>query len=266
MGTMSTSVPACFVSHGAPLLAIDNSAAHGFLKGLAGLIPRPDSILVISPHWSTASPVVATCAAPETVYDFGGFPSVLREIVYRAPGDRVLAGRVRSLLDAAGYPAGEDDSRGFDHGVWVPLSLIYPQADIPVCQLSLQPNGGPGHGLAMGQALAALRDEGTLILGSGAITHNLPALFSASRRVDESAPDWVTGFADWVAEKAEGGLVEDLLDYRTLAPHAAQNHPEEDHFLPFFVALGAAGDRPRGRRVHESQAYGLIAMDVYLIE
>jgi 4,5-DOPA dioxygenase extradiol len=197
-------------------------------------------------------------AVNETIHDFGGFPQILFEQQYPAPGDAALAERVAGLIKAAGVPAGIDTARGLDHGAWVPLKLMYPQADIPVLQLSVQTHLGAAHHLRLGEALAPLAKEDVLILGSGSFTHDLR---SVDWRGANAAPDWVTAFADWVNAALAEGRIEDLLNYRTRAPFAARNHPTEEHFLPLFVALGAGG--PAARSLHQSLTFSVLRMDAF---
>ncbi|MEM7429708.1 MAG: class III extradiol ring-cleavage dioxygenase [Pseudomonadota bacterium] len=258
-------MPAVFVSHGSPMLALDESAAHYFLKGMSDLVPLPKDILVVSAHWETDVPRVSLAAQPETIYDFGGFPKALYEMTYPAPGAPDLAGRAAHCLENAGIDVERDPSRGLDHGAWVPLKLIYPEADVPVAQLSIQPDAGPEHHYRLGQALKPLREEGTLILASGAVTHNLEEFFKNGFTRDSGAPDWVRIFAEWTAGALSEGRLEDLLDYRTRAPHAVENHPTEEHLLPLFVAMGAASETLSSERLHKSDAYGVLAMDVYAL-
>jgi len=156
------------------------------------------------------------------------------------------------------------DTRGLDHGAWVPLMLMYPKADIPVAQLSLQSAKDPAWHIALGRALRPLREQGVLIVGSGSITHNLRALRSHPQ--GEPAPEWVTGFCDWMAEKIAAGDMDALSAYRTLAPHAVQNHPTDEHLLPLHVALGAAGDISKSQRLNSVMTYGMLAMDMWLFE
>lgn len=262
---MTKPMPAVFVSHGSPMLVLDESAAHHFLKGMSDLVPRPKDILLVSAHWETDTPRVSLAKQPETIYDFGGFPQALYEMVYPAPGAPDLAGRAAACLEGAGIEVDRDPTRGLDHGAWVPLKLIYPDADIPVAQLSVQPNDGPEHHFRLGQALKPLRDEGTLILASGAVTHNLEEFFKNGFTRDSGAPDWVRSFAEWTAEAVSEGRMDDLLHYRSRAPHAVKNHPTEEHLLPLFVAMGAASDTLETERLHKSDAYGVLAMDVYAL-
>jgi 4,5-DOPA dioxygenase extradiol len=263
---MTAALPTVFLSHGSPMLAVDGSAAHDFLKGLAACLPRPKNILAVSAHWETAAPAVSLAASPETIHDFGGFPDALYRLQYPAPGAPDLAARTAGLLEAAGFAVGRDPGRGLDHGAWVPLGLIYPDADIPVTQLAIQPHRGPAHHLALGRALRPLREEGTLILASGAVTHNLQAFFRGRFALETPPPDWVSVFADWIADAIAAGRLQDLLHYRERAPFAVENHPTDEHLLPLFVACGAAADSLAGEALHRSTAYGILAMDAYRLQ
>jgi 4,5-DOPA dioxygenase extradiol len=255
-------LPALFISHGSPMMALEDGRAHRFLKSYAAELPRPKAILVASAHWETAEPRVTASAAPPTIHDFGGFPDALHRMVYPAPGDPALATRVVALLREAGFAAATDPARGLDHGAWVPLSLLYPAADIPVLQLSLQTHLGPAHHLRLGAALRPLRDAGVLVVGSGSLTHNLMML---RRGTGDTLPPlpWVAAFDQWVADQVAAADVAALLAWRDQAPHAAENHPSDEHFIPFFVALGAATPDAPGTRVHHSHTYAALAMDAY---
>lgn len=249
-----------FLSHGAPSLPFEDAAARRFLEGLAQNLPRPRAMLMVSAHWETRVPTVNAVAQNETIHDFGGFAAELYALTYPAPGDAELAERVADLLAAAGIPTAVDQSRGLDHGAWVPLMLAWPQADIPVVQLSVQSHLGPGHHLEVGRALAPLTDEGVLIIGSGSFTHDLS---SWRQQAGMAEPEWVTDFADWFNAALAGKRTCDLLAYRNLAPHALRNHPTEEHLLPLFVALGAAGPDAPADRLHASNTYGVLRMDAY---
>lgn len=249
-----------FLSHGAPTLAFEDVAARHFLEGLAGLMPRPRAILAVSAHWETRTPTVNAVARNATIHDFSGFPDELYRLDYPAPGDPELADRVADLLGVAGLPAVVDTQRGLDHGAWVPLMLAWPQADIPVLQLSVQSHLGPGHHLEVGRALAPLTNDGVLIVGSGSFTHDL---LSWRGQAGLAEPEWVTQFADWFDAALSEGRTCDLLGYRHLAPHAMRNHPTEEHLLPLFVALGAAGPNAPAHRLHASNTYGVLRMDAY---
>lgn len=262
---MSERMPSLFVSHGSPMTAIQPSPARDFFLSVAKDLPRPKAILVASAHFESDAPLLSADAKPAMIYDFGGFPKPLFEIVYPAPGAPELATRTAGLLRESGYKAQAVVDRGFDHGTWVPLCLMYPGADIPVVQLSVQPELGSAHHVALGEALAPLRDEGVLIMGSGSLTHNLWELARSGRQMDALAPDWVRDFAEWIAEKIEAGSVEDIADYRARAPFARENHPRDEHFLPLPFAMGA-GAGAKGKRIHASYDYGLLAMDAYLFQ
>lgn len=249
-----------FLSHGAPTLPFEDVAARHFLEGLAGLMPRPRAILAVSAHWETHTPTVNAVGRNATIHDFSGFPAELYRLHYPAPGDPELADRVADLLGNAGLPSAVDAQRGLDHGAWVPLMLAWPQADIPVLQVSVQSHLGPGHHLEVGRALAPLTNEGVLIMGSGSFTHDLS---SWRGQAGMAEPEWVTQFADWFDAALSEGRTCDLLGYRHLAPHAVRNHPTEEHLLPLFVALGAAGPDAPAERLHTSNTYGVLRMDAY---
>ncbi|BBK29571.1 4,5-DOPA dioxygenase extradiol [Stella humosa] len=248
-----------FLSHGSPMLYLTDTPAHRFLAGLE--IGRPRAIVVASAHWETDRPAVGAAGRPGTIHDFGGFPEALHRARYPAPGDPIVAGEVVAALAAAGIPAVLDPGRGLDHGIWVPLAIALPGAEVPLVPLALQPELGPLHHLALGRALAPLAASGILVVGSGAVTHNLHA--TRGQAVDAPAPAWVDRFRDWVAETVAAGDADRLCAYRTEGPAAEVNHPTEEHFLPLLVALGAAGAGATGRRIHASVEYGVIGMDNY---
>ncbi len=254
-------LPSLFLSHGAPTLPLTDTPARAFLCQLGGAIVHPKAILVISAHWETMVPTVGAVDRNETIHDFGGFPRALYELRYPAPGSPSVATRVLDLLQASGLDCRIDRGRGLDHGAWVPLLLMYPQADIPVLQLSVQPHLGPRHHLLMGRALAPLRQDGVLIVGSGSLTHDLSEF--RGHGPNDPAPDWVDAFADWFHSALTTGKTGDLLDYRRQAPFAIKNHPSEEHLLPLYVALGAAGENARAERLHASSTYSVLRMDVY---
>jgi 4,5-DOPA dioxygenase extradiol len=261
---MQGALPSLFLSHGAPTLPLTDTPARAFLQQLGGELPRPNAILVVSAHWETAAPTVNAVERNDTIHDFTGFPRALYELQYPAAGSPSIAARVSDLLRASGIDCRTDERRGLDHGAWVPLLLMYPQADIPVVQLSIQPHLGTEHHLAMGRALAPLREEGVLIIGSGSMTHDLSEF--RGHGANDPAPDWVNCFANWTHKSLMTGATDDLLNYRHLAPFAAKNHPTEEHFLPLYSALGAAGVEPRVERLHASSTYSILRMDVYSFE
>lgn len=250
------------------MLAIQDSPARRFLQGLGQSMPRPRAILLVSAHWETrGGPAVSLAQQPRTIHDFGGFPQALFDIRYPAPGAPELAGRVAMLLESAGIEVGRSSDRGLDHGAWVPLMLMYPAADVPVLQMSIVHGASPALHFALGQALRSLRDEGVLVIGSGSLTHNLYEFHGQA--VDAPAPDWVTQFERWMRERLEQSDQAALLDYRRLAPSAARNHPTEEHLLPLYVAMGAAGEGAgtaapaKAQLLHASFEHGVLAMDAY---
>jgi 4,5-DOPA dioxygenase extradiol len=250
-----------FISHGSPMLAIQPSPARDFLASYGKSNPKPRAIVIASAHFETDRPAVVADAHPDMIYDFGNFPQALYEIVYPAPGEPSVAMKVAQLLDDAGLAPGVATNRGFDHGTWVPLSLMYPEAEIPVVQVSLQPHLGAAHHVALGRALEPLRHEDILVIGSGTASHNLREYY-VNGRSNGAPPEWVTSFDAWVREKALAGDADALADYRATAPFAKRNHPSEEHFLPIHVALGAAGQGARGELLHSSYD-GILSMDAY---
>ena len=257
-------MPVLFASHGAPTLPIEPGDTGAAWRKLGEQLPRPSAVLVISAHWETRIPTVSLAAHPETIHDFSGFPEELYKLQYPAPGAPGMAQSAAHALQQAGIPVRLDDARGLDHGAWVPLSLMYPKADIPVAQLSLQPDKDPAWHIALGRALRPLRGQGVLIVGSGSISHNLRALFNHPQGTP--APQWVTDFCDWMAERIEAGDLDALSSYRTLAPHAVQNHPTDEHLLPLFVALGATEKIVSAQRLNRVMTYGMLAMDAWLFD
>ncbi len=256
--------PVLFLSHGAPSLPLEAGETGAAWRHLGAQLPRPSAILVISAHWETHVPMLSRAVQPETIHDFSGFPAELYRLQYPAPGAPQMAERAAELLRQAGIPVQLDDRHGLDHGAWVPLSIMFPQADIPVAQLSLQPEWDPAWHLALGRALRPLREQDVLIVGSGAITHNLRAVFTHPQ--GKPAPEWVTEFRDWIAAKIKQGDLDVLTAYRTLAPHAEQNHPSDEHLLPLFVALGAASKVNDARHLNRVMTFGLLAMDAWLFD
>ena len=259
---MSDLLPTLFISHGAPDLLFQPLPARDFLADWGQQLPRPSAIVVASAHWEhTGAVKVSTVSAPQTIHDFRGFDPRLREVHYTAAGAPTLAARIVNLLGAAGIKAEADASWGLDHGAWVPLALMYPQADIPVLQISVDGAGTPAWHFAVGRALAALREAGVLIIGSGAVTHALNAAAPPADNTD--APDWVHAFADWVQDKLATHDEQALLASVDIAPCLAQNHPTLEHYLPLFVALGAAGSGWQAERCHRSVSYRILRMDMF---
>ena len=264
------SIPALFVSHGSPMFALEPGASGPALQRwgaalAAALHGALRGVVVMSPHWMAPGASVMTGAQPATWHDFGGFPRPLYALQYPAPGAPSLATEVLQRLQAAGLPTRADAERPFDHGAWVPLMHLFPQADVPLVQVALPADAGPAEVYAIGAALAGLRAQGVLVVGSGSMTHNLAEFFGGAR---EPAP-YVVAFSRWVEEAVSRGDKAALLDYRRQAPHAARAHPSEDHFLPIFFALGAAGwggGVPAGvEYLTREVMYGMLAMDSFAL-
>lgn len=251
-------LPSLFISHGSPMLALQPGASGPVLARLAATLPRPKAIVVMSAHWESRELLVSASPAPETWHDFGGFPRELFAVQYPAPGDPALAQQIVELLAADGLPARLDHQRPFDHGTWVPLSLMYPTADIPVVQVSLPSHMGPTLQTRIGQALRSLREQGVLLIGSGSITHNLGEL--DWRAGPESIEPWAREFRDWVVDKLDTQDEAALHDYRRQAPHAVRSHPSDEHLLPLYFARGAGG---QFSVAHQGFTLGALGMDIY---
>lgn len=257
-----TVLPTLFVSHGSPMLAIQDSPARRFLQDLGKTLPRPKAIVLVSAHWeSQGGPAVSLAEKPETIHDFGGFPAALFAIQYPAHGSPEIAGQVARRLEHAGYAVRVSEQRGLDHGAWVPLMLMYPETDIPVFQVSIIGGASTAEHERLGLALAELREEGVLVIGSGSLTHNLHEF--RGQAVDAPVQAWVQDFSAWIKQALREGRHDALLDYRRQAPHATRNHPTEEHLMPLFVAMGAAGSEAKSTQLHSSYEYGILAMDVY---
>jgi len=257
-------LPSLFLSHGSPMLAVQDSPAGRFLDGLGELLPWPKAIVVASAHFMTDQPMVGGHVQPQTVHDFGGFPKELFELRYAAPGAPDLAAEIAQRLHGAGIPARVRENHGLDHGVWVPLRRMYPQADIPVVPISVMPHGDAAQHVAIGRALAPLRDEGVLVVGSGGFVHNLGEL--DWRHADAPLMPWAGEFAQWMREKLEAHDIDALVDWHARAPHAQRAHPTVEHLMPLFVALGAGGETSAVRTLHRSHEFGSLALDAFAFD
>jgi 4,5-DOPA dioxygenase extradiol len=241
--------------------ALQPGAAGAAWKAIAERLPRPRAILIASAHWETNLPMLTGAEKPETIHDFYNFPEALYRLRYPAPGAPELARRAQSLLKEAGLTAGIDGCRGLDHGAWSPLLYMYPEADIPVVQISLQPALGPQHHVNVGRSLGKLSEEGILIIGSGHMTHNLR---DWARGQGQPAP-YAREFQAWVFDKLKEQDIASLVDYRSRSPHGVRAHPTDEHFLPLFFALGAASGSARPERVYDAIDSGVLAMDAYVL-
>ncbi len=270
-------LPSLFVSHGSPMIALEPGAAGAFLRRLGPAIDatfgRPRAVLAVSAHTTARAPVLLAAAQHDTVHDFGGFPDALFALRYDAPGAPALAEAVEARLAAAGITAPRLNQGGLDHGIWTVLRFLYPSADVPVLPLALVPDMSPAQLFALGEALAALRGEGVLVLGTGSITHNLRLAFASRPRnastqhgADTAASDEIPeslAFRSWVAERSAARDWDALFDYRRRAPHAALMHPTDEHLLPWYPAAGAGGRAATPQRLYEAVTLGSLGMDTY---
>ena len=258
----SQTAPSVFVAHGSPMFGIAAGEYGETLRRFAERIPRPAAVVVVSAHWEAPGPIrVNVSPRPELIYDFGGFPRELYELEYPAPGSPETAERALALLADAGLSAAREERRGWDHGVWIPLRLLYPEADVPVVEVSLPVPRTPETVLRVGEALAPLRERGALLLGSGGIVHNL----RLARLDREHGPvdDWARVFDAWVRERIETGDPAGLAQYGTRGPHARLAVPESEHFDPLLFAAGAARPDDRLERVASGFQYSNLSLASY---
>ena len=234
MVDMNDRMPALYIGHGAPPL-LDDPVWSGELARLAAELPRPKAVLIVSAHWESA-PVSLSASQAPLVYDFGGFAPKYYQMTYETPDATALAQRIAGLMPHH-EPVHQHTARGLDHGAWVPLKIMYPDADIPVLQMSL-PTHDPVRLMKLGERLRPLRDEGVLVIGSGFLTHGLP--FLTEWRIDAKVPGWSADFDAWAAEALARADVDELAAYTSKAPGMPYAHPTVEHYTPLFVALGAA--------------------------
>ena len=253
---MTTSL---FLAHGAPTFALEPGRAGPLLSALGRALPRPKAVLVVSPHWMTRDVSVASTARPATIHDFGGFPDALYRLEYPAPGQPALAQEAAGLLAAAGYRVHVDTQHGLDHGAWVPLRYLYPDADVPVFQVSLPEQADAAGAWKLGATLAPLGKMGVLIIGSGSLTHNLHDV----RQLHDAEAGYATEFVDWVRSAVVAGDADRLVHALELAPHAARAHPTPEHFLPLLVAAGASAPGARVEVLPGGITYGVLSMESY---
>lgn len=249
-------LPAFFLAHGTPSLAIEQHAYTEFLHKLANSIPRPKAIVIFSAHWKSPVQKISSSIHPETIYDFSGVSEKLYSIKYPARGDLTLSLHIRQLLEAAGISCELDDERGLDHGAWAPLSIMYPDAQIPVVALSVNQKLTAEEQYRTGAALGSLREEDVLILGSGGTVHNL-------RRLDRNNPVpqlWAVEFDEWLAEQLETWNLEALVRYDERAPYVAEAVPTPEHFAPLLLAFGAADGARHAKLLHHSFQMGTLSL------
>ena len=256
---MTPKAPTCFISHGAPSFAIEQDELSDYLANLGQSLENVKAILIVSPHWQTQKLEVMTTAKPATIHDFYGFPEALYSLQYPASGDPSLAKKVIELLAAHKIYTSENSSQGYDHGAWVPLIHLFPKHHLPVLQISLPINFNPQMTLDLGKALASLREEGVMIIGSGGLTHNLYEL-----RPKESKPEhYIEEFVNWMDDKVESRDFAQLVNYRILAPHSKRAHPTDEHLLPLFLALGASDENEQLKIVDNEIYYGILSTKSY---
>jgi len=264
-----TTLPSLFVSHGSPMIALEPGAAGAFLqrlgRGIDQTFGKPAAIVAVSAHTAAREPVILGGAQHQAVYDFGGFDPQLYTLRYDAPGAPNLAPRVALLLQAAGLPVHVSGDSGLDHGIWTALRYLWPEADIPVLPLGFVPTQPPAAQFRLGEALAPLREQGVLVLGTGSITHNLRRLFAGGLHPQAEKPEIPesAAFRRWMAERSAARDWDALFDYRRQAPHAVDMHPTDEHLLPWYVAAGAGGRDSVPVRLHDSVTAGSLGMDVY---
>ncbi len=255
--------PAVFVSHGSPMVAVERGPFQDALAAFGRRV-RPQAIVAVSAHWGSSTSVLISAAdGYETIHDFGGFPPALYELTYSPPGSPDLAQRIAGLLQSDGWKTEITTTRGLDHGVWIPLRLMYPHADIPVVQLSVPLDLTPQQLYDLGKSLQPLRSENILIFGSGGIVHNL-RLFRGGP-VDQPVEPWVKEFDDWFKAKLEQHEIAALIRYRELAPHAEMAVPTFEHFAPVFIVLGAASGSEKTASIFEGFQYGALSMRSFAI-
>jgi 4,5-DOPA dioxygenase extradiol len=257
--TAMSRAPALFVAHGSPMLGLDAGEYGETLRRFAEEIPRPETIVIVSAHWEAPGPIRVNAAArPPLIYDFGGFPRALYELQYPAPGAPALAADAVRLLAEAGLPAAPEPRRGWDHGVWIPLRLLYPKPDVPVVEASLPVPRDPATVLRMGKALAPLRSRNVLLVGSGGIVHNLG--LARLDRPDARVDEWAQRFDDWVRQRVaardEGGIAR----YREAAPHAELAVPASEHFDPLLFVIGASEEGEEVRVVSSGFQYSNLSL------
>ncbi|WP_301170135.1 DODA-type extradiol aromatic ring-opening family dioxygenase [Brevibacillus nitrificans] len=255
--------PSFFIAHGAPMIALENNDYTQFINELGKSLPRPKAIVLFSAHWETQTQQVSDVEEFSTIYDFGGFSEELYRIQYPAKGEKDITQEIIGLFEAQGISFSVDSSRGLDHGAWVVLRLLYPNADIPVISMSVNSQLAPKEQYQIGKALAALREQDILIIGSGGTVHNLRALKWAED--NGQADDWALAFDEWLEGRLKAWDVDSLFDYRALAPASQYAVPPygSEHFVPIFYAMGAADQEREAKLLHRSYRYGNLSHSVW---
>ncbi|WP_440113936.1 DODA-type extradiol aromatic ring-opening family dioxygenase [Paenibacillus sp. QZ-Y1] len=252
-------MPSLFIAHGAPSLALEENAYTEFLQKLGQELPKPKAIVLFSAHWESTTQLVSSVAKYETIYDFGGFQPELYQIKYPAEGHAETTAEVERLFAEAGIPVQTDDVRGLDHGAWVVLRLLYPDADIPVVALSVNRYLTGEQQYQVGQTLAALREQDILVIGSGGTVHNLRQLNWESNGVDP----WAMEFDNWLHDKLVSWDTESLFDYDKQAPSAQAAVPTSEHFVPLLLAMGAGDQNKRASLLFKAYQYGNLSLSCW---
>ena len=253
--------PSLFISHGSPMMAIQESKTALFLKKLGRSLHKPSAIIIFSAHFDLTQDIVITAGEkPETIHDFFGFPAQLYNINYPALGSPSLAKKIAQRFRDNGLTVTLDKQRGWDHGVWVPLKLMFPEANIPIVQISINSHLGARRNYQYGQLIASFKQENILVIGSGNISHNLQELFNSTPTKNRST--MIKMFIDWINDKLSAKDIDSLLNYINEAPYVLFNHPSQEHFLPFMAALGS-GDIKQAKQIHQDIENEVLAMDAY---
>ncbi len=255
-------IPSFFIAHGAPSLALENNEYTAFLRNLASQLPKPRAIVLFSAHWESREQQVSGSASYDTIYDFSGFQKELYQIQYPASGDPSIANEVQALLQKENIPSGIDTVRGLDHGAWVVLHLLYPQADIPVIALSVNRHLSNAEQYRIGKALSSLREKDILIIGSGGTVHNL-------RRLDWGAShinDWAAQFDGWLEDKLKAWDVESLFQYDQIAPYAKEAVPTPEHFIPLLLAMGSGDSNKKATLLRRDYQFGNLSLNCWKFE
>ncbi|TBL68019.1 DODA-type extradiol aromatic ring-opening family dioxygenase [Paenibacillus thalictri] len=252
--------PSLFLAHGAPTLVTEELKYTRLLAMLAAKLPRPYAIVLWSAHWESRTQLISAAPQYETIHDFFGFPESLYEIEYPAKGNVALALQIRQMLTAEGISSEMDDHRGLDHGAWSLLNLMYPDGDIPVVAMSVNPRLTPEEQYRIGRALATLRRENVLLIGSGGTVHNLSKLNWSSAGVAR----WALEYDEWLAEQLETWNTEALFDYELRGPYAREAVPTPEHFVPLLLAMGAADSGKKARLLHREYQLGTLSLSAWM--
>jgi 4,5-DOPA dioxygenase extradiol len=254
-------LPSLFIAHGAPLLAIENNEYTNLIHELGQTLPRPKAVILFSAHWESLTQKVSKVDQYDTIHDFGGFDPSLYKIQYPAKGNQQITEEINDLFTANGVDFEVETKRGLDHGAWVVLRLLYPNADIPVIAMSVNPNLLPAEQYKIGKALSALRAKDILIIGSGGTVHNLRAV----KFTDDGVDQWALEFEDWLTKHLNNWDLDSLFKYNSLAPNAEFAVPPygNEHFIPLFYAMGAADDQQKATLLHRSFRYGNLSHSIW---